>query len=147
MSSLETVPALLSALTGAGVEMALNTTGDGLTLTGKGTPPAALLAAVQALKPALLERLSHIGDGAPLAAPASFPEAGCCGQCAQWTPAPAWGPVLGHCAAGRRAHQWNDGHPDQLVLTQIRLRCLAWAGAGYRPRKGNDPNSFLLARD
>lgn len=51
------VRGLLLALEAAGARLALNAAGDGLTLSGKGRPPADLLEAVRAWKPALLEAL------------------------------------------------------------------------------------------
>ena len=51
------VNALLTRLAAVGVGLSLNEAGDGLTLSGTGQPPAALLEAVRAAKPELLALL------------------------------------------------------------------------------------------
>lgn len=64
---------ILEALEAAGARLALTSDGEGLTLTGK-RPPADVLGAVRAAKPALLEALRGTAkeEAAPEKAPASF---------------------------------------------------------------------------
>ena len=148
-------PALLEALSAAGVTVALNAAGDGLALSGRGQPPAALLEEVRASKAALLAALRgtqnvrtpelphalprRSGEAMPhppslspsplpdLAALALLP--GHCGSCARFTPGPF--PPLGLCSAGRRAHGWLDGSPLLPVEIHAAHGCPVLEGKGW----------------
>ncbi|WP_019586894.1 hypothetical protein [Deinococcus apachensis] len=151
----EDVRGLLSALAGAGVTVRLSPAGDALVLTGRGGPPADLLEAVRAAKPALLEALRLAKVEAPDVAPredlpptkagpplpgwetlASQP--GRCGSCARFELAPDWGALMGTCRMPTGA--WPDSLPPLAI--HAGHRCAAYreegqdVGRGYRARDG-----------
>jgi hypothetical protein len=61
---------------------------------------------------------------------------GHCGSCARWEDAPDWGPLMGECMAGRRAHGWPDGNPSAPVVIHLGHRCAAHDGTAYRSKTG-----------
>lgn len=106
------VRGLLSALEAAGVALSLNAAGDGLTLSGKGRPPADLLEAVRAAKPALLEALTAKED-ASLLLPSSP-------DLAPWEDLPAPSPAPALPTPGRRP---IPPRPDWAALSLEAGRC------------------------
>jgi len=61
---------------------------------------------------------------------------GHCGSCTRWEDAPDWGPLMGECMAGRRAHGWPDGNPSAPVVIHMGHRCAAHDGTAYRSKTG-----------
>ncbi|UQN07406.1 hypothetical protein [Deinococcus sp. QL22] len=61
---------------------------------------------------------------------------GHCGSCTRWGDAPDWGPLMGECMAGRRAHGWPDGNPSAPVVIHMGHRCAAYDGTAYRSKTG-----------
>ncbi|WP_034386001.1 hypothetical protein [Deinococcus sp. YIM 77859] len=160
----QAVRALLTALEDAGVTVALSPAGDGLALSGRGRPPAELLEAVRAAKPALLEALrspakeeaAPASSSPPTVAPwedlppvptkAGPPrpdwarvaaQPGHCGSCARFELAPEWGALMGTCGCPPEA--W----PGNLAPLAIHAghRCAAYreegqdVGQGYRAKR------------
>lgn len=141
--------ALLRVLEAAGVRLALKATGDSLTLKWRGELPPHLEAAVRAAKPALLEALRSQAKAAgskPRPAQGSVAaQPSHCGSCVRWEAVPAWGPMLGNCGAGRRAHGY-DGPPGVPVTIHVAHSCVAYGGKGYRARAGTpEPRSRIPA--
>jgi hypothetical protein len=156
------VRGLLMALEAAGVRLTLNAAGDGLTLSGKGRPPAQLLEAVRACKPALLGALRPVKADPPpsLPSPEDRPavgplsdsergrarplpdwgaiaaQPGHCGSCARWELAPDWGAFMGTCGCPPGA--WPGNLPPHAI--HAGHRCAAYreegqaVGRGYRAK-------------
>ena len=135
-------PALLEALSAAGVTVALNAAGDGLALSGRGQPPAALLEEVRASKAALLAALAPRPGARPSwTALAALP--GHCGTCARWSARPAPLAHMGLCSAGRRLHGWLDGNPAGSVELQAGHACAVQDGNAWYDRGVGKPLSAV----
>ncbi|MDL2343096.1 hypothetical protein QOL99_02915 [Deinococcus sp. MIMF12] len=139
---------ILAALEAAGARLALTPDGEGLTLTGK-RPPADVLEAVRAAKPALLEALRTAKEEAAPAAASSSPDLGTGGgvtsahtlpDLAPWEdlpptakegrgpPLPDWGALSalpGHCGSCAR---WEEAPDWGALMGTCGCPPSAWPG-------------------
>lgn len=159
MSGAYTVAGLLFALEAVGVGVALNEAGDGLKLSGRGSPPADLLAEVRRLKPDLLAHLKaatakeEAAGGEPSSSPdvgevfaksggnpSPLPDwaevaaqAGHCGSCARASDASQeWGALMVTCGCPSNAF---EGSLKPLAL-HVGHRCAAYRKEGEDVGKG-----------
>lgn len=127
MSGAYTVAGLLFALEAVGVGVALNEAGDGLKLSGRGSPPADLLAEVRRLKPDLLAHLTAKEEAGSLEAVAldHFPDAG---KMIEAAPLPSSPPVGREKEAPKGTHKARP-LPDWATEAQKPGRCGSCARA------------------
>lgn len=106
------------------------TEGDMLLPTAPAAPPENVIQGIREQRHVLIRRLQR-GQTAE-GQLCHVPQAGECGTCSSWSALPA--AHMGLCRAGRRAHGWYDGDPQQGVEIHVRHRCAAYGGTGWRLR-------------